>query len=210
MQLFHTPASPFTRKVMIAAIELGLDDRIEIRPTRWPLTWATQTVPFTAGLVDANPIGRIPTLITDDGVALPDSTLICEYLDTQHDGPRLIPQESPLRWEVMNLHAIADGMLEAEILIRAERLRPEHERSAGAIAKQEERIVRCLDAIEAHPRLDGPVNLGQVAVGAACGYVDFRDWLADFRPGRPRLAAWYAAFAGRPSMTRTVPGETPE
>ena len=91
MKLFWTPASPFTRKVVVAARELGLWERIEIQPTVWPLDWGYATVNFPPGLAAANPVARIPTLVTDDGVALGDSTLICQHLDRVAAGASLIP-----------------------------------------------------------------------------------------------------------------------
>lgn len=109
-----------------------------------------------------------------------------------------------------SLYAVADGLLEAQILMRAEMLRPDAIRSEGFLDKQRDRITRCFDHIEARvPELDGPVDLAQITAGIACGYQDWRDWLGDFRPGRARLAAWYETFAQRPAMQETEPQETP-
>ena len=209
MKLFWTPASPFTRKVVVAARELGLWERIEIQPTVWPLDWGYATVNFTPGLAEANPVARIPTLVTDDGVALGDSTLICQHLDRVAAGASLIP-DGVAADRMWSLYAVADGLIEAQILMRAEMLRPEHIRSEGFPDKQRDRIARCFDHIEARAgELDGPLDLAQITVGIASGYQDWRDWLGDFRPGRDRLASWYAAFAQRPAMQETVPQETP-
>jgi glutathione S-transferase len=212
MKLFWTPASPFTRKVVIAARELGLWDRIEVAPTTWPLEWGYATVKFTSGLAEANPVARIPTLITDDGAELGDSTLICQHLDNLVAGKSLIPADP---WRMWSLYAIADGLLEAQVAMRAEYLRPEAQQSPGFLGKQRDRIARCFDAIEARANEldidpDGLPNLAQITAGIACGYQDWRDWLDDFRPGRNRLAAWYAAFSTRPVMRDTEPSETPE
>ncbi len=209
MKLFWTPASPFTRKVVVAARELGLWDEIEIAPTVWPLDWGYATVAFTEGLAEANPIARIPTLITDDGVAIGDSTLICQHLNENAKGISLIPNGHE-KWRMWSLYAIADGLLEAQILMRAEMLRLEDIRSEGFLDKQRDRIARCFDHIEERANeLEGPLDLAQITVGIACGYQDWRDWLDDFRPGHERLAQWYAAFAGRPAMRNTEPKETP-
>lgn len=209
MKLFWTPASPFTRKVVVTARELGLWDRIEIAPTVWPLDWGYATVTFTDGLAEANPIARIPTLITDDGAAIGDSTLICQHLNEVAAGENLIPNGAS-RWRMWSLYAIADGLLEAQIAMRAEMLRPEGSRSDGFLDKQRDRIKRCYDHIEARAEeLEGPLDLAQITVGIACGYQDWREWLDDFRPGRDRLTQWYAAFADRPSMRETEPKETP-
>ena len=210
MKLFWTPASPFTRKVCVAARELGLWERIEVRPTSWALDWGYRTVAFTPGLAEANPVARIPTLVTDQGHAIGDSTLALVYLDEVAGGGKLIPSGDD-KWRMWSLYAIADGMLEAQVAIRAELLRPPATRSDDFVAKQRARIVRCLDAIEQRsPELDRPLDLAQIALGVACGYQDWRDWLEEFRSGRPALAAWYEGFARRPSMQATEPQDTPE
>lgn len=209
MKLFWTPASPFTRKVVVTARELGLWDQIDIAPTVWPLDWGYATVTFTEGLAEANPIARIPTLVTDDGAAIGDSTLICQHLNEIAVGKSLIP-DGASRWRMWSLYAIADGLIEAQIAMRAEMLRPEGARSDGFLDKQRDRILRCFDHIEARvDELEGTLDLAQITVGIACGYQDWREWLDDFRPGRGRLAHWYTAFAERPSMRETEPQETP-
>jgi len=210
MQLFWTPASPFTRKVCIAARELGLWDRIDVRKTTWTLDWGYTTPPFTSGLAEANPVARIPTLVTDDGVPLGDSTVICLHLDEIAAPRSLIPAEKLARQRMWAAYAVADGVLEAQIAMRAEMLRPDATRSESFLQKQRDRIVRCLDVLERDAAdLEGAVDLTQITTGVALGYQDWREWLDDFRPGRPRLAAWYARFAERPAMRATEPRETP-
>ncbi|MBT4491178.1 MAG: hypothetical protein HOC72_26815, partial [Rhodospirillaceae bacterium] len=204
MQLFWTPASPFTRKVVIVARELGLWDQIEVRPTTWPLEWGYATVPFTPGLAEANPVARIPTLITDDGVELGGSLLICQYLNDQTDGAGVVPDDNS-RWPMFSLYAVADGLLEAQVAMRAEMLRPADIRSEGYLQKQRDRIDRCFDWIEGRAAelstADSTTpNLAQITVGIACGYQDWREWLSDFRPARPDLSRWYGNFSQRPSM----------
>ncbi|MBT3331152.1 MAG: glutathione S-transferase [Rhodospirillaceae bacterium] len=217
MQLFWTPASPFTRKVSITAMELGLWERIEIRPTTWPLDWGYATVPFTEGLAEANPVAQIPTLVTDDGVSLGNSTLICQYLNEQArgaSGAMVIPNDDT-KWAVWSLYAIADGILEAQVGMRAEQLRPDDLVSGGYLQKQRDRIERCFDAMEARADeltiTDAAIpNLAQITAAIACGYQDWREWLGDFRPGRPGLAAWYETISQRPSFRDTEPDHTPE
>lgn len=210
MQLFWTPASPFTRKVCVAARELGLWEQIEVRPTTWTLDWGYATPKFTPGLAEANPVARIPTLVTDDGIALGGSTLICQHLNEIAAPRTLVPASARARWRMWSIYAVADGILEAQIAMRAEMLRPEAVRSQSFLEKQRERIRRCLDTLErdsAH--LCGPIDLAQITVGVALGYQDWREWLFDFRPNRPALAAWLAEFEKRPSMQATAPQETP-
>ena len=110
-----------------------------------------------------------------------------------------------------SLYAIADGMIEAQILMRAENLRPPNVRSDSFLAKQNDRIARCLDALEARTgELDGQLDLAQITAGVALSYQDWRDWLGDFRDGRPKLADWFDVFSERESMNVTAPQETPE
>lgn len=210
MQLFWTPASPFTRKVCVAARELGLWDRIEVRPTTWTLDWGYRTPKFTEGLAEANPVARIPTLVTDDGVPLGDSTVICLHLNEIAAPASLIPEDRVARQRMWQHYAVADGILEAQVAMRAEFLRPEESRSADYLQKQRERIGRCFDALEtAVDDLRGPFDLAQITTAIACGYQDWRAWLDDYRPGRPHLAAWYESIADRPSLRATEPQETP-
>jgi len=212
MELFWTPASPFTRKVSVAARELGLWDGIKIHKTTWPHDWGYATVPFTPGLAENNPIARIPTLITDDGVPLSCSTLACQYLDSLSGGQLTAPDA----WKMWSLYAIADGLIEAQILMRAEMLRPAENRMESFLQKQRDRIDRCFDAIEARAgelqcgAEGGLPNLAEITVGIACGYQDWREWLHEYRDERPRLTFWYTDFAKRPSMVITEPAETPE
>jgi len=148
--------------------------------------------------------------VTDDGVSLGDSTVICLHLNELAAPRSLIPAERVARQRMWSAYAVADGMLEAQIAMRAESLRPEAGRSESFLTKQRERIARCLDALERDTGvLDGPVDLAQITVGVALGYQDWRDWLDDFRACRPRLAAWYETFKQRPAMQATEPRETP-
>jgi glutathione S-transferase len=211
LKLFWTPASPFVRKVMVTAIELGVRDRLEIVPTTWPHDWATKTVAFDPQFIGSNPVGRIPTLVTDEGLALPESHLICEYLGQLVREPVLVPSQGPRRWRVLRLQAIVDGLLDGTIARRAETLRKGADRSDDFIDKQRARAARCFDAIEASMEdLNGTLHLGQICVGVACGYIDFRFPDDDWRRGRPKLSTWFAEFEKRPSMMATRHGETPQ
>lgn len=211
MKLFWTPASPFVRKVMVAAIELGLRDRIEIHPTYWPHEWADRTIAFEPEFIAANPVGRIPTLVTDDAVALIESNWICEHLQSLVEQPVLLPRCGGARWQCLRLLGIADGALEAMIARRAELLREDASRSMQFVGKQRDRIARCLDALEKEiGALEGELTLAQISAGVACSYMDFRYPADDWRKVRPALARWYEPFAARPSMQQTMPAETPQ
>jgi glutathione S-transferase len=211
MKLFWTPASPFVRKVMVSAHELKLLDRIEIVPTVWPHDWATRTVGFDKEFVAANPVGRIPALVTDDGTAICESNLICRYLAAEAGDRRLIPTDDGEDLPALRLWGIADGALEAMIARRAETLRSAKERSNDFIQKQRERIARCFDSFDlSYLKSDDEPTIAHIAAGIACGYMDFRFPADTWRDARPRLAHWYDEFAARDSMKLTMPAETPQ
>jgi glutathione S-transferase len=198
MKLRYSAASPYVRKVMVTAYETGLEGRIERVPTN---VWAPDT-----DIGKTNPLGKVPTLVTDDGMALFDSPVICEYLDSQHKGAKLFPPAGPARWQAIQLQALADGILDAAILRRLEGQRPAGERSQSWIERQANVMTRGMDALEqACASWGDSLTIGQIAAGCACGYLDFRFGQEDWRPGRPKLAAWYERFAKRASMQATVP-----
>ncbi len=201
MKLFWSSRSPFVRKVMIAAHELGLADRLELEPVVVALAQPNDAV------MAHNPLNKIPTLITDDGQTLFESGLICEYLDGLATAPRLFPSAPALRWPALRWHALGTGLLEVLILWRSERMRPDGQRSDAvvvALGRKAEATLARLEQ-EADALAAAPVTIGPVALGAALGYLDFRFTDLPWRTGRPRLAAWYAAFAQRPSMRATEP-----
>ncbi|MGL6208955.1 MAG: glutathione S-transferase [Paracoccaceae bacterium] len=200
MQLYTSHTTPFGRKVVVALHEFGLTDQVE-------LLTASGT-PLDAGSmpVGSNPLGKIPALLREDGGALYDSPVICRYLD-QVSGGKLYPA-APALWDTLVIEATADGILDAAVLMIYEiRLRPEELRFAPWVEGQWAKIARSLDAIEAGwmAHLGGPLDMGHIAIGCALGYLDFRHDARGWREGRPRLAAWEAEFAERPSMQATRP-----
>ena len=202
MKLFYAAASPYVRKVLVQAHERGLADSIALVPA------ATTPVKRDEAIVPHNPLGKIPALITDDGMALFDSRVICEYLDTLPGGPTLIPA-GEARWPALTLQALADGLLDAALLARYETfLRPEPRRWADWLDGQLLKIDTALDQLETRwmPHLGGPLDIGVVATACALGYLDFRFADMGWRASRPALAGWYAAIAERPSMRATAPG----
>jgi glutathione S-transferase len=196
MKLHFSATSPYVRKVVVVAAETGLSDRIE---------WLT---PATAAAIGAvNPLAKVPALITDHGDALYDSPVICEYLDSLHDGEKMVPAGGDARWNALRLQALGDGILDAGLLIVMEgRRENEAERSAGFVDFQKRKIVAALDALEArHSSLgDGP-DIGTITVGCALGYVDFRLGDLVWRSPRPALAAWFEGQSKRPAMAASVP-----
>jgi glutathione S-transferase len=211
MRLFWTPASPFVRKVMVILHELGLADQVEIVPTVWPHEWATHTVKFDPDFIKANPVGRIPALVTDSGAALCESNLIFRYLAAKLDGQKLIPEETDENLSVLRLWGIGDGALEAMIATRAEALRAASERSEDFMGKQMDRIIRCFDSFDvALLNSYSEPTIAHIIAGIACGYMDFRFPSQNWRSDRPLLAGWYGEFSLRPSMMMTRPKETPQ
>ncbi len=187
MQLLYSPMSPFARKVRVAAHEVGVPLEIAmINP------WTDEA------LRKANPLAKVPTVILDDGTALYDSRVICQYLDGLSGG-RLVPAP---RWPALLLEAIADGVGDAAVRAVMEKRRDEGDRHLDVIERQFAALDAALDRLEAE-RLDG-FGLGEIAVAAHLGYLDFRS-VVDWRAGRPGLAAWYEAASRRDSMVATEP-----
>jgi glutathione S-transferase len=201
MKLRFSPTSPFVRKVMVTAIEAGIEKRLE------PV--ATVTTDPLSGLTKDNPLGKVPALILDNGESLYDSPVICEYLDSLHGGHKLFPATGPARWTALRRQALSDGLMDAGVLAMVEGRRPEGERSPGWVAMQKAKVARAVAALETEAeRLGdpaGPADIGTIAVGVAMGYVEFRKLAEGWRATHPRLAHWFDAFAKRPSMQATLP-----
>jgi glutathione S-transferase len=212
MRLFWTPASPFVRKVMTVVHETGLAEQVEIVPTVWPHEWATRTVAFDPAFIAANPVGRIPALVTEGGVAICESNLICRYLATRAGRPELIPgDDGDADLPLVRLWGLSDGAIEAMIAARAESLRSGAERSPDFIRKQMDRIGRCFDSFDVDllRKFRSP-TVAHFAAAIACAYMDFRFPDEAWRTKRPRLVDWYEGFSRRQSMTMTKPAETPQ
>ena len=202
MKLFYGTTSPFVRKVVVTAIELGLNDRIE-RDETFP--WATDTQ-----YGGVNPVGKVPALITDDGQVLYDSQVIVEYLDSLHNGRKLIPPSGSKRFDQLRISSLAHGMMDAVILLFSELTRrpPElhwqywDDRMRGTVD-------RSLDALEADAARFEPdlPDLAQITTACAVGWIEFRlETLGiDFREGHPVLSRWFDVFSKRPSMLSSVP-----
>ena len=199
MKLISATPSPFGRKVKALLHETNQLDDIEIQLV---MTTPVATDPAVAA---ANPVGKIPALIREDGPALYDSRVICRYLDARA-GAGLYPE---LRiWEVLTLEATADGILDAAVLMVYEgRVRPEDKQFDGWVEAQWGKVSSALDALEARwmSHLAGPLDMGQIAVACALGYLDFRHPGRDWRAAHPQLAAWYGVFSERDCMTATAP-----
>ncbi len=195
MKLRTSPASPFGRKVQIAAALLDLSDRIAIE--------AADTGNPEDLLRQQNPLGKIPVLIVEDGRALYDSRVIVEYLDALAGGSELIPT-GPERFDVLVLQALADGLADAALLqVYEVRMRPLELRSEKWVAYQNEKITRGLGVLEAAPPASGALHVGAVALACVLGYLDLR-FEGAWRAGHPRLVAWLDTFgAATPAFEAT-------
>ncbi len=198
MKLYDSTPSPFCRKVRVLLHEAGQSDAVELVPTTG--NPVADEAPFTE-----NPLGKIPCLVPDDGGPLFDSRVICRYLDTRF-GAGLYPEDRI--WEVLTLEALADGLMDAAILMVYEsRWRSEQERSAAWVDGQWFKVTRALDALNDGwmPQFGAPLDASQIAVGCALGYLDFRHDARTWRTGREALAGWYESFSNRASMQATRP-----
>jgi len=203
MILHWSPRSPYVRKVMIAAHEMGLQDRIKI-----VRTVAGGTTPHWE-LMRINPLGKIPTLELDDGTAIYDSPVIIEYLDTLHTGPKLYPTAWPERLAALRRHALGQGMLDNGLPLLGEGFRPRERQSEPHMELWRAKLRACVDALEHEAEtLDAsPFTVGHIAIGVALGYLDFRFDAMQWRQGHPRLAAWHATFNDRPSVKANMPAD---
>lgn len=196
MKLRFAATSPFARKARVCILELGLADRVEQIPAD----------PWTDPAVrSANPLGKVPALELPDGVTLYDSPVVCEFLDVEAGGS-LFPPRGPKRWRSLRRQALGDGLAEAVIRRFIELRRPPEQQSAAVIARQSEAIAYTLATLEAEAQsLLEPPTIGEIAIGCALGYLDFRDPDEGWRATHPDLARWFAVFDARPAMQATRP-----
>jgi len=209
MKLLYQTHSPYARKVLVLAHEIGLADRLEVIHHETSPTLRNEEV------FQVNPLGKVPVLVLDDGTTLFDSNVICEYLDGLHDGVKVIPSESRVRFLSLRLQALAQGVCDAGIAVRSETVRrPESYRYPAIRDGHTQKLIASYDFLEREVTagFNGSgihhVDIGQIALATALSWLEFRG-LPDFETGRPHLSAWYRAFLQRPSMLATpLTGET--
>jgi glutathione S-transferase len=155
-------------------------------------------------LLADNPLSKVPSLVTDDGLALNDSPIITEYLDHIGGGAKLYPAPGPARWKALAMMALADGILDAAVGRRGMSQLPQDEGRQKYDARQKAAVFRALDALEAS-ELSGPLDIGRLAVVCALGYLDFRFGQEDWRTGRSKLAAFHDAQMKNTIFAETVP-----
>jgi glutathione S-transferase len=203
MTLHWSPRSPYVRKVMIAAHEMGLTDQLNcVR------TVVGGTTPHLE-LMQENPLGKIPTLVLADGTIYYDSPVVCEYLDSLHSGPKLFPAPGPDRFTALRRQALGSGMIDMGLLLLGERARPEERRSQPHMDLWTLKLQTSVAALEkeADALVATPFSIGHVAIGVALGYLDFRFDVLKWRDGKPQLAKWYETFQNRASVKANLPAE---
>lgn len=195
MKLFYGPNSPYARKVIVSAMLRGIDRQIALL--------ATNPYIDPPDLIAVNPLRKVPCLVTDDGVALYDSPVIVEYLDSIGEAAPLIPVAAAHRWAALRNQALADGINDAAIAWRREVVR-EDEVAKAQIPVQLAAIERALGVLEAAAP-GRHLDIGVVAVGTALGYRDLRLPTLGWHDRFPALAAWFASFNATPAMVATRP-----
>lgn len=198
MKLYCSKTSPYARKVRVVAHELGMSDLIE----------EIICDPFEASpeLLAANPLSRIPTLITERGEALPDSTLIIEYLQTRGRGLTALPRGSR-RWSALRRAQVAEGVIDAAFATVIEKRRPEGIRHVAFLDRKADvirRSIAVLDLEAAELSSEAP-SVVEITTGVALAYLDLRLPYIEWRKGHEPLDRWFTAFAQRPSMLATEP-----
>ena len=196
MKLAYSAASPYVRKVNACAIKRGIDKQIE----------RLKIGTTDPALLQYNALSKVPTLITDDGMSIFDSPVICEYLDSIGSAPKLYPASGAARWKALTQEALADGILDATQPRRRELTLPQDEGRKSYIALQQGKVARALDEFEKQaPSLGSLDTIGEITIGCALGYLDFRYANEPWRPGHPRLTAWYEKVVKLPPLAETMP-----
>jgi glutathione S-transferase len=205
MLLHWSPRSPFVRKVMIAAHECGLADRIETVRT---VVAASQP---NIELMKENPQSRLPTLRLADGTVIYDSPVICEYFDGLAGGGKLFPQAFPERLVALRRQSLGDGMLDTLLMWRGEVTRPPAQQSIKHVQAWRLKTNVSVDALEeeADALASSQFSIGHLALGVALGYIDFRFPELNWREGHPKITAWHAAFEARPAARANTPVDEP-
>lgn len=197
MKLYITTPSPFARKVRIVAREKGLSERIE--------EIAVDPYGNAPELLATNPVVQVPTLVAEDGLAVTDSPVICEYLDALGEGARLLPVDGAERLRVRRLETLGNAALEMGVKLVLEKRRPEAERSPSWMARWTANMGRALDALEAAAPDADRFDMGVLTAGIVVTWIGFRHPDYDWKTGRPNLVALQAALEQRPSFVDTYP-----
>jgi glutathione S-transferase len=198
MKLFAAPVSPFVRKIVLVAHELGLSEKIDIVKGDY--------TDRNSELFACSPIGKIPAMAAASGLNLCDSQLIVAYMDTQSDKAEVIPASGDTRWEALASEALADGLMDAGVDVMREVRRPEGTVSEDVANKFRARMTGVLDRFEAEAASYGDeFHIGRISLVCALDYLSFRFAEMNWQDGRPNLVAWHSKFLDRPSVKATMP-----
>ena len=202
MTLYHNPLSPFVRKVMVLLHETGQQDRVALQ------NCVLTPVSPDAALIDDNPLSKVPALRLADGNVIHDSRVILDYLDHQHVGNPLIPRDGSARWRRLTLASMADGIMDASVIVRYEQaLRAPEKHWDEWLDAQLDKIRRTLALLErdAIAELTCHFDVASISVACALGYLDLRFPELGWRDANPQLASWFFEVSQRPSMIATMP-----
>lgn len=197
MKLIYSPTSPYARKVRIVARECGIDGFEEIQDN--PLS--------ENNMVDQySPLGKVPCLVLDDGTALFDSPVICEYLDMISSSIKVLPASGMERIKVLKDQAFGDGIIDAVFSTAMENKKEDGEPSAFWLKRWEAVVRRSLDVLENQiPSREDRLDLGAITLICALGYIDLRMSHIDWRRLHPNLEVWWHKHAKRASVVETAP-----
>ena len=203
MKLLYQTHSPTARKCLMFAYEVGIAERIKVEHHETSPTRRNEQV------FAENPLGQVPVLVRPGQPTIFDSDVICAYLDTLHNGRRLIPPEGEARWQALRIQAIAQGLSNTGGVIRWETVRrPEALRYPALRDGYIEKLTASYDWLERELDVDSPIHIGHIALATTLSWLEFRE-LPTFRAKRERLTTWFDAFELRPSMRATpMSGET--
>ena len=199
MKLVYSPPSPFVRKVTTLIHHADLSDRIEL------INVKTTALSVADEASAANPLGKIPAMILEDGKAIFDSRVITRYLD-EFAGSNLYPQEKI--YDILTLEALGDGIMESAVSITYEsKLRPDNEQSPSWMEAQWSKVLHAVKALDdgEFKAMDGGINMGQIEVACALGYLDFRHDARQWRRGHSKLASWNVKMMKLPALIKTIP-----
>ena len=199
MKLVYSPPSPFVRKVTTLIYHANLNDRIEL------INVKTTALSVAEEARSANPLGKIPVMILEDGKAIFDSRVITRYLD-DFAGSNLYPRDKI--YDILTLEALADGIMESAVSITYEsKLRPQNEQSPSWMEAQWSKVLHAVKALDdgQFKAMDSEMNMGQIAVACALGYLDFRHDARKWRSGYSNLASWNDKMMKLPALIKTIP-----
>ncbi|MFY9259510.1 MAG: glutathione S-transferase N-terminal domain-containing protein [Gallionella sp.] len=199
MKLLGTQASPYVRKVRLVLLEKNISHDYIVDAPRDPGSLAARV----------NPLARVPALILEDDFCVFDSPVITDYVDTLNDTPILIPHDPRARLRVKRWEALADGIMDAAVIVQVEHLRVTEHQKPGVFKVHNRTISHALDyaaqSLGENTWFEGEaISLADLALVSALLYLDLRQSERDWRTAHPNLAAWFERIHARPSVQATI------